>query len=85
MITAVDTSVLLDVLLNDPKNAERSKLALRTAAREEAIMVCESCLAEIIPVLSADELVEFFSDSNLRFLPSSRKAQFWREKCFGLI
>jgi hypothetical protein len=44
MVTAVDTSVLLDVLLNDPQHAGPSVAALRRAANEGSLIICETVL-----------------------------------------
>ncbi len=51
MVTAVDTSVLLDVLLNDPRHAGPSITALRQAANQGSLVICEVNLAEIVPTL----------------------------------
>ncbi|HMJ91661.1 MAG TPA: type II toxin-antitoxin system VapC family toxin [Candidatus Acidoferrum sp.] len=72
MVTAVDTSVLLDVLLNDPQNAPRSISALRQAATEGSLVICETTLAEIVPTLLATDLPQFLSDWSLAFVPSSQ-------------
>ena len=49
MVTAVDTSVLLDVLLNDPKHAPTSIAALRQGSVEGSLILCEIVLAELAP------------------------------------
>jgi predicted nucleic acid-binding protein len=72
MVTAVDTSVLLDVLLNDAQHAPRSISALRQAATEGSLVICESTLAEIVPTLSAADLPQFLSDWSLAFVSSSQ-------------
>jgi predicted nucleic acid-binding protein len=64
MVTAVDTSVLLDVLLNDPQHAPASTKALRRAAVEGSLIVCEIVLAEVAPTLAPAEMPQFFSDWN---------------------
>jgi len=74
MRTAVDTSVLLDVVLDDPQFAERSEAALRQAAAEGALSICECVLAEIRPALGADEIEEFLADWQLQFVPSTRQS-----------
>ncbi len=74
MITAVDTSVLVDVLVDDAKFATPSIAALHKAASDGALIICESTLAEIVPVLGEDEIAEFLSDWNLKFLPSSQES-----------
>lgn len=71
MLTAVDSSVLLDVAAADPAWADASEAALRRASREGGLVICECVLAEITPALGADAIDEFLHDWNLRFVPSS--------------
>jgi predicted nucleic acid-binding protein len=70
MPTAVDSSVLLDVLLDDPLHAESSESALRDAA-QTGLVVCETVVAEITPVLSGPAIHEFLSDWQIKFVASS--------------
>jgi len=70
MPTAVDSSVLLDVLLDDPLHAESSESALRAAA-QTGLIVCETVVAEITPVLSGPAIQEFLSDWQIKFVASS--------------
>ena len=72
MVTAVDTSVPLDVLLNDPQHAPASMTALRRAAVEGSLILSEIALAELTPALSPVDLPQFISDWNLTFVPSSQ-------------
>ena len=72
MVTAVDTSVLLDVLLNDPQHSGPSIAALRQAANEGSLVICETVLAEIVPTLAPADVAQFLSDWNLTFAPSSQ-------------
>lgn len=71
MVTAVDTSVLLDVLLNDPQHAPASIAALRQAAAEGQLVLCETTLAEIVPILPSSDLPQFLADWKLAFIPST--------------
>ena len=48
-MTAVDTSVLLDVFLADPRHGEKSKDWLRAAYDAGAIIVCDIVYAELTP------------------------------------
>ena len=73
MITAVDTSVLLDVLLCDPAHAESSLAALQKAGREGRLIVCEMVLAELSPTVG-DDLEKLMRDWSLHFVPCSREA-----------
>ena len=47
MITAVDTSVLLDIFLPDDQHGEQSKQRLRAAYDAGAIIMCEIVYAEL--------------------------------------
>ena len=49
MITAVDTSVLLDVMLPDERHGKRSREWLRAAYDAGAIIVCDIVYAELTP------------------------------------
>ena len=72
MISGVDSSVILDVLADDPTFAEDSERTLRRAANEGRLVISECVLAEIYPALgSHDNCSEFLADWQLDFLPSS--------------
>jgi predicted nucleic acid-binding protein len=73
MVTAIDTSVLLDGLLNDPRHAPASIAALHQAASEGSLAICDAVLAEIVPVLTAGDLPQFLADWKLSFLPSTQQ------------
>lgn len=55
MRTAVDTSVLLDVLGADPEHGEASREALRAAYRAGALLACEVVWAEVRAHFPGDE------------------------------
>ena len=74
MVTAVDTSVLLDVLLNDARHGASSIAALRQAASEGSLAICETALAEIVPTLAPADVLQFLSDWKLAFVPSSQES-----------
>jgi len=68
MITAVDTSVLLDVLAADPEHGERSREALRAAFASGALVVCDVVWAEVRAHFSDDDdCVEVFARLGIRF------------------
>jgi predicted nucleic acid-binding protein len=52
VITAVDTSVLLDVFTADPKFGPASASALRDCLEEGRLVVCEAVLAETATVFA---------------------------------
>jgi predicted nucleic acid-binding protein len=71
MPTAVDSSVLLDVLLADPQHAKSSEAALREAMAQGGLVVSEVVIAEVAPVLAGASIREFLSDWQIKFVPSS--------------
>lgn len=72
MISAVDSSVILDVLVGPTERAERSLAAIRTASLEGRLVVCESVVAEILPAFpERTQFDEFLEDWGLEFVPSS--------------
>lgn len=74
MQTAVDSSVLLDVVVDDARFADSSEAALRQAAADGALTVCECVLAEIAPVFAMHQIDDFLADWDIRFVPSSRES-----------
>lgn len=84
MVTAVDTSVLLDVVTDDPRWADASEAALRRASQEGSLIINECVLAEIVPAIGADQVEEFLDDWNVRFVPSSRNVAVLAGKLFAL-
>jgi len=68
MTTAVDTSVLFDLLVGDPRFAETSETALRKARANGRLVVCEAVVAELKPSLpDGNDLKEFLDDLGIDF------------------
>jgi predicted nucleic acid-binding protein len=85
MLTAVDSSVLLDVVTDSPSYADASEKALRRAASEGGLIICECVLAEIRPAFTnADEIEQFLKDWQLRFIPSSRESALLAGEIFAI-
>ena len=75
MITAVDSSVILDVLTGGHGNTSSSLAALRQASREGRLIVSESVIAEVRPVFESNDLFqEFLGDWGLEFMPSTLRS-----------
>ena len=74
MITAVDSSIILDVLLDDVQYADLSVRALQQARKEGALQIGEAVLAEIMPALEGHALKDFLSDWALTFQASSKES-----------
>ncbi|MGH8657393.1 MAG: type II toxin-antitoxin system VapC family toxin [Gammaproteobacteria bacterium] len=83
MITAVDSSVLLDVVTDSPEHADASEEALRSARREGGLIINECVLAEIRPAFKTGEFDEFLADWQLKFVPSSKESAMLAGKLFG--
>ncbi len=58
MITAVDTSVLLDVFLADENHGPRSSEWLRRAYDQGAILICDPVYAELAPAFDSREALD---------------------------
>jgi len=75
VITAVDTSVLLDVFSADEAHLAASAAALKRAMREGQLVVCEVVLAELRPCFrEARRLEEALGALAVRFDPMSQEA-----------
>lgn len=74
MLTAVDSSVLLDVIVDDPDHADASERALRTAFSEGGLVLGECALAEIHPALGGEKIEQFLDEWQIRFVPSSQES-----------
>lgn len=75
MISAVDSSVILDVLTDDPAYAGPSEQVLRRGAARGQLVICECVLAEIFPALGSQARCdELLTDWQLDFVASSRQS-----------
>jgi len=75
MITAVDTSVLLDVFAAHSEHVVRSQAALRRCLQEGALIVCEVVVAELRPCFpSRESLLAALDALDVGFVPITREA-----------
>ena len=72
MKTAVDTSVILDVVTDDPKWGDASEKALARAFELGSLVINDCVLAEITPALAPHHLERFLSDWRILYLPTSQ-------------
>ena len=85
MITAVDSSVLLDVILDDPAHRVRSLARLKDARRLGALVVCPVVWAEVRASMRApDTIAEVFDAAGIGFDPfdqacADRAGDHWRD------
>ncbi|HXF50608.1 MAG TPA: PIN domain-containing protein [Dehalococcoidia bacterium] len=75
MITAVDTNVLLDVLIPDAPHGDESERALAEAVRAGALVISEPVYAELAVHFSGkDDLDHFLADTGIRLEASGAEA-----------
>ena len=85
MTTAVDTNVLLDVLIPDAPHNLESRSALAVAHQEGALIVSEPVVAELAGYFGEQtRLLEFLEETRLSLEPSTPEALMlagvgWRE------
>jgi|SRR5271157_2210861 len=77
MITAIDTNVLLDVLIPNEKFFELSLHAVEKAASDGSLVVCDVVYAELCVQFTTRRGCDQFLESNeIRVEPLSRDAHF---------
>jgi predicted nucleic acid-binding protein len=85
MKVAVDSSVLLDVLIADPVHGERSREALRAAYDTGPLVACEVVWAEVRAYFQTDaEFAEGMKKLGIRYESifddaAAKAGQLWRE------
>ncbi len=75
MITAIDSSILIDVGLGASERAPAAIRSVEECAAQGPIVVCDVALVEVVPVLS--EMVDpaaWFRDLGIAFDPVGEKA-----------
>lgn len=72
MISALDSSIILDVLTANPRFADSAEQLLRRASAEGRLVVGECVAAEIRPAFrTKDDFPNFLRDWQIDFIPSS--------------
>jgi predicted nucleic acid-binding protein len=72
---AVDTSVLVDVLIGDPRFVETSGTSLAAALGEGDVVVCDAVVAEMHAMLEASEsTMDSIASLGIRYLPVSEQS-----------
>lgn len=85
MITAVDSSVLLDVFTADPRFGPRSREALRQAVSEGKLVACDIVWAEVGTFFSSPDAAQTaFETLGLEFSAMDQKAsllagKYWKQ------
>ena len=72
---AVDSSVLLDVLADDPRFADASESCLGEALAHNDLVVCAAVVAEVQSLLETrDTAMDTLAQLGLRYLPTTEQA-----------
>jgi predicted nucleic acid-binding protein len=75
MITALDSSIILDVISGGGNFLEASLQLLRKTRIEGKLILCECVVAEVYPALNDEQLFQqFMKDWQLQFIPSSEES-----------
>ena len=74
MLTALDSNVLIDVIVDDPHFANGSEAALREASLTGSLIISECVLAELVPVLPQPQLTQLLADWNIQFSASTQES-----------
>ena len=83
MISALDTSVILDVLAVNDNFCDSSMQAIRNARSGGKLIVCECVVAEVFPALQDEQQVtEFMLDWQIHFVPLSLESAMLAGKNF---
>jgi predicted nucleic acid-binding protein len=74
-VIAVDSSVLLDVLVDDPQFAAASAASLSQALAAGDVVVCDAVVAEVQSMLDTrDTAMDALSAYGIRYLPTAEPA-----------
>ena len=72
MITAIDTNILLDILIPDAEYAQRSKELIDTCHEKGQLMICEIVYSELASQFPSDlELKSFLNETYIRLVNSN--------------
>jgi len=85
MITAVDTSVLLDIFRPDPRFADRSAAALGSADESGSLVICDVVYAELASQFARRETLDSaLARLDIRVEPLDREISFSAGRAFLL-
>jgi predicted nucleic acid-binding protein len=73
MITAIDSSVLLDVLVEGSPHAERSYHALAQAGERGRMIVCPVVWSEVRALFKRSDAMDALTDAGIEFDPFDRE------------
>lgn len=72
---AVDTPILFDILIGDPRHAEASETCVGEALARDEVVVCAAVVAEVQAMLdTSEDLMDILSSVGIRFEPMTESA-----------
>jgi len=75
MITAVDTNIILDILIPEEPFGPSSKALLDHHLSKGKLILCEIVVAELAAMFTdEDELASFLADTKMNLVPSNEKS-----------
>ncbi len=85
MILAIDTCILLDILLPDPHFGEPSRELLKKASTKGRLIICEIVYAELAPFFGEKALLDdFLAETEIKVRWCSKEV-LWEFNADGLI
>jgi predicted nucleic acid-binding protein len=77
VITAIDTNILLDILIPDEEFMQSSKSLLDNYAEKGQLIICEVVYAELASQFHSEKtLKDFFADTHIRLMYSNETSLF---------
>jgi len=74
-VIAIDSSVLLDILTEDPRFAETSEASIGDALSIGDVVICDAVVAEVQTMLDTRETaMDALSALGIRYLPTTEQA-----------
>jgi predicted nucleic acid-binding protein len=74
-VIAVDSSILIDITVDDPEHASASFNSLRDAISRDDVVMCEAVVAELCSAVDqVDITLEALADLGIRFSPMNEQA-----------
>jgi predicted nucleic acid-binding protein len=84
VITAIDSSIIIDVLEPDPEHGPGSREALRRCLREGSMMACDVVWAEVATAFGHDQAraVEALREIGIGYSPMTEEAALRAAACW---
>lgn len=85
MITAIDTNILLDILIPNAQYLSHSISALEISQSEGSLQICETVFAELASQFDAEsEITQFLNDTQIQITSASPEALFNASRAWNI-